>query len=162
MKDKLFGWLFSVAGGVVAYLRPTVPYMLICVLAVAVDCYTAWSLSRRAAKRYPGKADGKFKSHHAMQVFGSLLKICALIALVHLIDAVIFPEVSLHLSNVVAGMFCFAQVWSVLENESSLNDAAWAKVLQRFMVDKTERHLNVKLSDIFKDKDDGNKGFGEE
>lgn len=163
MREKLFGYGFSLLGGAVGYLKPTVPYMLICVLAVAVDCFTAWSLSRRAARRYPGRADGKFKSHHAMQVFASLLKISLLIVLVHLVDAVIFPHITLHLSNVVAGMFCFAQVWSVLENESSCNDAAWAKALQRIMVDKTARHLGINLDEYLRKEDeDGSAGVGKE
>ena len=150
MREKVFGYAFSWVGCVAGYLKPTFPFVLVCVLAVCVDCYSAWSLSRRVAKCYPGAADGgKFSSRKALGVFNSLMKIAMLVVLMYVVDTVLFPSHSLMLANITAGSFCFAQVWSVLENESSCNGAAWAKALQRIMVDKTERHLGVKVGDIF-------------
>lgn len=161
MKEKIISACFSAIGGAIAYVQPAFPYMLVCLIAVAVDCFTAWSLSRRAAKKFPGRADGKFKSVHAVKVFVSLIKVSALIVLMHLIDTIVFPSVDLHLANIVAGMFCFAQVWSILENESSLNDAAWAKAMQRVMVDKTARHLGFRIDEYLGKKDDGDGTSGD-
>ncbi len=48
----------------------------------------------------------------------------------------------------VVGVFLFYEVWSCLENWSSENDNKIAKALQRIMVNKIERHLDVPLSDI--------------
>ncbi|MDR1116215.1 MAG: hypothetical protein LBL33_08755 [Tannerella sp.] len=42
----------------------------------------------------------------------------------------------------------FYEGWSVLENWSSENENKIARALQRIMVNKAERHLNVPLSDI--------------
>jgi len=36
----------------------------------------------------------------------------------------------------------------MLENESSCNDARWADVAQRIMVDKTERHFDIDLHEL--------------
>lgn len=36
----------------------------------------------------------------------------------------------------------------MLENESSCNDAKWAKIAQRIMVDKTERHFDIDLHEL--------------
>ena len=138
----------GVMGACVAMIRPTFPFILVCTLAVLADCYTAWSLSRRVKKRFPGANDGKFKSNYAGRVFITLIKVYSLTILVHLIDAMVFPEIALHLPQVVAGAVCFWQIWSMLENESSCNDAKWAKIAQRIMVDKTERHFDIDLHEL--------------
>lgn len=140
--------IMGVMGACVAMIRPTFPFILVCTLAVLADCYTAWSLSRRVKKRFPGANDGKFKSNYAGRVFITLIKVYSLTILVHLIDAMVFPEIALHLPQVVAGAVCFWQIWSMLENESSCNDARWAKIAQRIMVDKTERHFDIDLHEL--------------
>lgn len=140
--------IMGVMGACVAVIRPTFPFILVCTLAVLADCYTAWSLSRRVKKRFPGANDGKFKSNYAGRVFITLIKVYSLTILVHLIDVMVFPEIALHLPQVVAGAVCFWQVWSMLENESSCNDANWAKIAQRIMVDKTERHFDIDLHEL--------------
>ena len=140
--------IMGVMGACVAMIRPTFPFILVCTLAVLADCFTAWSLSRRVKKRFPGANDGKFKSNYAGRVFITLIKVYSLTILVHLIDAMVCPEIALHLPQVVAGAVCFWQIWSMLENESSCNDAKWAKIAQRIMVDKTERHFDIDLHEL--------------
>lgn len=135
-----------------AFLEPTVPFITICTIAVLMDCYTAWSLSRRVKKKFPGANDGKFKSNYAGRVFVTLCKVYALTVLAFLIDKYIAPGLSLGLANIVAGAVCFWQVWSMLENESSCNDAKWALIAQRIMVDKTERHFDIDLHELKQDK----------
>ena len=56
---QILRWAFAGLGAALAILEPTLPYLLICTLVIFADCYTAWSLSRRAAKFYAGaKARG--------------------------------------------------------------------------------------------------------
>lgn len=141
-------------GGLLAILQPTIPFILICTMAVLGDCYTAWSLSRRVKKKHPGANDGKFKSNYAGRVFVTLIKIYSLIVLTHLIDVYIVTGVSMALPNIVAGAICFWQIWSMLENESSCNDAKWARIAQRILVDKTERHFDIDLSELKHDDDE--------
>jgi hypothetical protein len=148
--------LFVVLGSIFALLEPTLPFILICTLAVFMDCYTAWSLSRRVKKKYPGANDGKFKSNYAGRVFTTLLKTYALILLVFLIENFIFEGLPVKLSNIVAGAVCFWQIWSMLENESSCTDARWAKIAQRILVDKTERHFDIDLHELKEKKGDNN------
>ena len=54
----------------------------------------------------------------------------------------------LYLANYVSLVFCFIQIWSILENESSMNDKPWAKIAQRIMVDKAERHFDIDLHEL--------------
>ena len=100
----------GLVGACIAVIRPTFPFILVCTLAVLADCYTAWALSKRVKKRFPGANDGKFKSNYAGRVFVTLIKVYSLTILVHLIDVMVFPEVSLHLPQIVAGAVCFWQI----------------------------------------------------
>lgn len=118
---------------------------------ILADCYTAWSLSRRAHKAHPDKVseDGKkFKSKHFGEVLVTLLKSWSLIILAFLMQRHITDGMPLDLTKIAAGAICFWQFWSILENESSCNGARWAKVLQNILVDKTSRHFDIDLSDI--------------
>lgn len=149
-------WGFSIIGAFFAFIDPTFPFILICTFAVLGDVYTAWSLSRRVMKRYPGANDGKFKSCYAGKVFETLIKIYLLIVLSYMIETFIFEGLPIRLANITAGAICFWQVWSMLENESSCNDARWATILQGVMVDKAERHFDIdlsKLKEINRDKE---------
>lgn len=145
---ELGKYVVGALGGIVAILAPTIPFIVICTIAVLMDCYTAWALSKRVKKKFPGANDGKFKSHYAGRVFLTLLKVYAVIVLAFLIDQHIFPDFTLLLPNIIAGAVCFWQMWSMLENESSCNDAKWAIVAQRIMVDKTERHFDLDLHEL--------------
>lgn len=146
-------WLFTGIGAVVAILEPTLPYIIICTMAILFDCWTAWQLSRRVCKAHPEKVGndaGKFDTHHFGRVVTTLLKSYALIVLAFLMHKHITSGLAFDLTKVAAGAICFWQLWSILENESSCNGAKWAKLAQRILVDKTSRHFNIDLKDIEK------------
>lgn len=152
-------WLMSALGGVIALLEPTLPYILICTLAILYDCYTAWSLSRRVRKAHPDKVcktnGGKFNSHHFGKVVLTLLKSYALIVLAYLIHLHITGGLGVDVTKVAAGAIIFWQLWSILENESSCNGAKWARVAQKILVDKTSRHFDINLDTLKTDESNG-------
>lgn len=148
MLQRIGKAIITCMGGIMAFLKPTIPFMLICMIAILCDCYTAWTLSRRVKKKFPGSNDGKFKSVYFGKVIMTMIKVCALIVLAFCIDKYIFPDINVRLANIVAGAVCFWQIWSMLENESSCNNAKWAKIAQKILVDKTERHFDIDLSDL--------------
>lgn len=126
------------------WIEPTLPFALMCIFAVILDCLSAWRLNKRVLKMYPdGGADGKFKSSHAAKMIGDLAVVWLCILLAGGVDSVILPHIELHLGNYVAAIFCLVEMWSVLENESSCNGSSWARLMQRFLVDKTKRHLDI-------------------
>ena len=51
----------------------------------------------------------------------------------------------LHLANYLAAIYCAVQFVSILENESTCNGAAWARVVQKIVADKTDRHFDFNL-----------------
>lgn len=148
--------LFSAFGAIVAILEPTLPYLIICTIMIFADCFTAWQLSRRARKAHPERVsnDGKkFKSHYFGKVIMTVFKAWALICMAFLMQKHITDGLPIDLTKVAAGAICFWQLWSILENESSCNNAKWAKILQKIVVDKTERHFDIDLSDLTTKKD---------
>lgn len=150
----MFRPLFTMLGALLALLEPTLPFILICSFAIFCDCYTAWRLDKRVKAKFGKKAlgsSGKFLSSKAGRVIHTLIKVYALIILAYFINMYITSGLGVDMTKVAAGAVCFWQLWSIFENESSCNNATWAKVAQRIMVDKTERHLNIDLS-ILKEK----------
>ena len=155
----MFRPLFTMLGALLALLEPTLPFILICSFAIFCDCYTAWRLDKRVKAKFGEKApksSGKFLSSKAGRVIHTLIKVYALIILAYFINMYITSGLGVDMTKVVAGAVCFWQLWSIFENESSCNDATWAKVAQKVLVDKTERHLGVDLS-LLKKQDDEDK-----
>jgi hypothetical protein len=80
------------------------------------------------------------------------------IFLATMVDTVILDfQNPLHLANYLAAIYCGVQLVSILENESTCNGAPWARVMQKIVADKTERHFNVKLKDLMKEEEDSEK-----
>lgn len=128
------------------FIEPTIPFALLGLFALVVDCISAWRLSRRVARKYPEKnVDGKFKSEHASKMMSTLLMSYSCILIAHGVDVYILPHIVLYLGNYVAAIFCLIQLASILENESSCNGATWAVAAQKILADKTKRHLNIEL-----------------
>ena len=125
--------------------------VVVCTLAVIIDCISAIKLAIRVKKT--GKGTGKPTSAKGKKILSTLLSIYTLIMLSYLIDMYVVTMFEIYLENIVAGIFCFWNLWSILENESSANNARWAKVLQRILVDKAERHFDIDLKE-FKEKED--------
>lgn len=145
--DKLAQYIFSIAGGLLVAFEAAIPFFIPCLIVTGLDIWAAYCLARRVHEKYPDKADGKFKSTYKYRIM--LTMILALLAIIfaHYVDTEVIKDSNMMVRYVV-GIFFFYQIWSILENWSSENDNKIAKALQRIMVNKAERHLNVPLSDI--------------
>jgi len=156
--------LFMAIGGYVGWLinefKPTFPLMLVAIIFILYDTWTAYQLNKRAKEKYPDKI-GQEKVKFTSTSFGKVVrstipKRLMLIILAYLVEHWIFIGVKVPLSYIVAGIICFEQAWSILENESSCRsekDGMFLKLLQRIMIDKTERYFDINLDD-FKDKEE--------
>jgi hypothetical protein len=141
-------WIAGIVGGVVGYLAATGWLMLISIMMVLYDSYTAWELSYRVKKRFPGLSDGKFKSNAALKAIRKIRDYCLVIILAYMIEDKIVIMFDFYLPYVAAGIFVFVEFWSILENKSSCNGGKWAQVLQKVMVDKTARHFNIDVNEL--------------
>jgi hypothetical protein len=133
------------SGGMIcSVFQPTLPLAAICTGMVVADVYTAWMLSRRVARLKPESAKtgaGKLQSNRLGKALITLGKIYALLIMATAIDHSILNNTDLQLSRFCAGAVCFWQAISVLENESSCSDAAWARIARRWLIDKARRHF---------------------
>lgn len=162
---KLWKFAAMAVGGMVGWLvaefRPTFPLIVVAVIFILYDAWTAFKLDKRVHESYPDKTSRE-KAKFTSFAFGKVVKQTIpkrfwLIILAYLAEHWVFVHMQVPLSYVLTGVICFEQAWSILENESSCRPEAehrfW-KLLQQIMVDKTARHFNVNL-DRLKDEEDG-------
>lgn len=156
MKWKvIFGGIGGCIGWLVGEFHPTFPLIIVAIIFIVYDAWTAYQLDKRVHKMYPDKTKreaAKFTSFAFGKVIRSTIpKRLSLILLAFLVEHWVFVHVSIPLSYIVTGVICFEQAWSILENESSCRDEAdsrfW-KWLQKIMIDKTSRHFDVDLEDL--------------
>lgn len=142
------------------YVEPSLNYISVCFFALVLDCYTAWRCNRRiysryreAIKRNPKcKMDGKLRSKKMAKMVQDFSVLIMAIFLAVIIDNDLLAHMGeLHLANYLAVIYCSVQFVSILENESTCNGAAWARVVQKIVADKTERHFNIKLKELMAD-----------
>lgn len=140
----------SVAGAAAAaFAAPVVPYGVLCTAMVFADFVSAVMLGRRLRRKCGRKAIVRFSSRRFRSVLVTLGKVYVFLLLAHGVDVVIVDgNLPVSLLRFAGAIVCFWQFWSILENESSANDAAWARIAQRILVDKTERHLGIDLSEL--------------
>lgn len=140
--------------GLLALVTPNVPHIIIAFIFILADCISAYRLARRVRKA--GKARKvKIKSNKLWKAFLTATASAFAIVLAFVIEKYIMVMYhDLYLANWTAIVICGIQLWSILENESSCNEKKWAKNLQKFLVDKTERHFDIDLSFLKKEEED--------
>ena len=151
----VFGMFGGVVGWLVGEFRPAFPLIIVAVIFIVSDAWTAYQLDRRVKLKYPERAQrraAKFTSFAFGKVVTQTIpKRLMLILLAFLVEHWVFIHVQIPLSYIVTGIICFEQAWSILENESSCRDEVESRFwrwLQKIMIDKTERHFDVDLSGL--------------
>ena len=123
---------FSIASGLalITFIEPTLNFFYGIVAVITLDCISAYNLNRRVKKKYPNYATGKLESKKALKVIYTIGKVYGVI-LIWFIEKNILKDLSFEITKYVAALFCFIQLISVLENESSCNNAWWARAFQK-------------------------------
>lgn len=128
------------------------PLIILAMLFVVSDCISAFRLSRRISKLKIHKGDkaasGKFKSSKMAKTVLELIVVIPTGLLLAFFTQKYLFGIDVKLPQIFAGIVIFWQIWSILENESSCSDKKWAKILQKIMIDKTERHFDIDLCDL--------------
>lgn len=132
----------------IGLVQETIPFAFVLFVAIVLDCLSAFDLSRRMKKKYPDKVTGKFRSEYALRMLKTFIQMYSVILLMHLVQVYVIPMHKLNLANYTAAVCCAIQLWSILENASSENGKTWAKTLQKIMVNKAQRHFDIKLDDL--------------
>lgn len=144
---NLSKWMPAIIpGSILAFIAPNIPFILVCIFAVLVDSITAWCLARRIKKK-SGKANAKFESRKFGKIIISLIEVMLVIFLASMLETHVLTMFDkLYLANYVAAIYVIKQAISILENISSQNNKSWAVLLQKILIDKSERHLNVDVN----------------
>ncbi len=138
----------AIASAIFTIIEPALPYMLLCTGFVFLDCWSAYKLARRVRKAHPEKATGKLRSEKLRNIFITLAEVYAVVLLVYYAQIQIAADLPINISKIVVGAVCGWQFWSYLENSASCNGAKWARAAQRVLIDKTERHFDIKIPEI--------------
>ena len=146
--QKLLQYATSIFGGLLLAFETSLDYFVPCLLAIGLDVFTAYMLARRVHIKHPDKSDGKFKSEYKYRVMITLGVVFVLLILAAYVDMKVRMATDQLAVRAAMGVFLFYEGWSCLENWSSENKQPIARALQRIMVNKAERHLNVPLKDI--------------
>ncbi len=153
MTRTIIAALGGAVGWIVAEFRPTFPLIVVAIVFIVYDAYTAYRLDKRVHVRYPDRTQrqqAKFTSF----AFGKVVRETIphrlwLIVLAYLVQHWVFVFMDLPLTYIVTGIICFEQAWSILENESSCrpeSESRLYRTLRNIMIDKTERHFDVDLT----------------
>lgn len=138
--------------GLLSAVNSTIIFFIPTVVVVLVDMWTAISLNKRVAKKYPHlvSADhGKPKSQPGSKAVMKIVKMFSGIVIGSFVDQLgLFPDNS-GVHTVFIG-FLLTQIWSIFENTSSENDSRWAEVAQVIFMNKASRHLNVDRGELEK------------
>ena len=146
VSTALGAWLWTA-------LCPAMPFVFVCTLMVLADVVSARRLAKRLARRHPAQRQRlKFSSARFGHVVKTLTHIYGLLILTALVQHVVIGS-EFDLLRLVAAAICFWQAVSILENETSANNSPWARVLGRYLADKTERHLGIRLDEVLDHED---------
>lgn len=151
----LFASFGGFIGWFIAEFRPTFPLIIVAIIFIVYDAWTAFQLDKRVHQKYPDRTKRE-KAHFTSFAFGKVIRTTIpkrlfIILLAYIVEHWVFIHISIPLSYIVTGIICFEQAWSILENESSCRDekeSRFWKLLQRIMIDKTERHFEVELTEL--------------
>lgn len=165
MMTKCFEWLSLTLGGIIGWIvgrfEPTLPLIVIAMLFVLYDAWSAYELDKRVLALHPDrkKQASKFNSYKFRRVIGTLIERFVIIILAYCVERWIFVHISVPVSYMAAGIVCAEQLLSIAENKAScrLPDDRHAriwKLLAKVLIDKTARHFDIDDSDLQKDLDD--------
>lgn len=163
MREVLIKYIIAVGSAAIFYVEPTLNFFYGIVAVITIDCFSAYNLNRRVKKRYPNYATGKLESKKALKVIYTIGKVYGVILIIWFIEKNILKDLSFEITKYVTALFCFIELISVLENESSCNNAWWARALQKFLMDKSKRHfdMDIDIDQLKKEQEEeDNKKYG--
>lgn len=160
--EKVVETIVVFLGGVVGYLigefKPAFPLMMVVIVFILYDSWTAYELDKRVKKAYPEKKKrpAKYVSYKAWGMIPTMIESCIFILLMFAFQKWVFVDLYVPLSYIAAGVVCAVQLLSIAENKCSCRTPqdngynVW-KIMAKVLIDKTERHFDTDLSDLKKD-----------
>lgn len=157
--DKTFDYVMALLGGLAGWFvgtfEPTFPLIYVAIAFIVYDSWTAYELDKRVKKRYPDKKKrpAAYMSYKAWGMVPTMIESFTIILLMYAAQRWVFVDIYVPLSYIATGVICGVQLLSIAENKSSCRsplDKGWNvwKIMAKVLVDKTERHFDVNLSEL--------------
>lgn len=148
--SKVWQGLSSVALALVASFEATALFFNLALLVIVIDVLSAYMLGRRVHRKYPDRADGKFKSEYKFRILFTFIIFMLAMMAGHIVDIHIIQN-GIKAQAFVVWVFIFYECWSIGENWSSENDSLLARVMQKVMVNKADRHFNLGIKEAIEE-----------
>ena len=157
--ERIVEVLVAILGGFIGWFvgtfEPTFPLIYVAVAFIVYDSWTAYELDKRVKRRYPDrkKRPAAYVSYKAWGMVPTMIESFSIILLMYAAQRWIFVDFYVPLSYIATGVICGVQLLSIAENKSSCRtpqDKGWTywKIMAKVLVDKTERHFDVNLSEL--------------
>ena len=157
--ERHFEWIVGIIGGLLGWFvgtfQPAFPLIYVAIAFIVYDSWTAYELEKRVKRRYPDKKKrpAAYVSYKAWGMVPTMIESFSIIVLMYAAQRWVFVDVYVPLSYIATGVICAVQLLSIAENKSSCRtpqDKGWNywKIMAKVLVDKTERHFDVNLSDL--------------
>jgi hypothetical protein len=119
--------------------------VFVVVFGFLFDCLTAYMLNRRLRRK--GVATGRFSSVRFCNSLARMIVWITGIFFCHLIDVHVLADIhALHLANWLTLLICLGTAVSILENVTTESGDRIAVLIQKFLVSKAERHIEVDIN----------------
>ena len=162
--ERVSEFTLSFIGGMLGWFvgtfHPTFPLIYVVIAFILYDSWTAYELDKRVHIRYPDKKKRPptYMSWKAWNMIPTMIESFAIILLMYAVQRWVFVDVYVPLSYIATGVICGVQLLSIAENKSSCRfpgDRGYKywKVMAKVLMDKTERHFDVDLSELKEDLD---------
>ncbi|MBO6233314.1 MAG: phage holin family protein [Clostridia bacterium] len=149
MTEKNLRFIVVFLGAVWGWIYPSLAYIIIALMFIMIDNISAYKCNKRVKKKYPNKCKtAKYSSHKAWKTIQTMGITILIIVLTHTLETHVTSQFTeMKVTAMVSCLICGVTGLSILENWSTANDNApkWLNVLKKFLVDKTERYLNVDI-----------------
>ncbi|MDR1119989.1 MAG: phage holin family protein [Dysgonamonadaceae bacterium] len=139
-------WIFTLVASIPGLFVEVQWLVFVVFFGFLFDCMTAYALNRRM-KRRGLPAAGKFSSNKFFKMIVRFVACVAGIVFCYLIDRHVLSEIqTLHLANWLTLVICLGTAISILENITTENDDPLAVLVQKFLVSKAERHMEIDIN----------------
>jgi phage-related holin len=140
--EILFRYFSGIATALTALLCPIAPLIIATTLFILIDFITGVIASRAEARR-----EGRGWWFESRKAWRTVLKLCFVlisIVLISIIDSHILGFMNLNLANIFTGFVCGVELWSFIENASTISRAPLFKWLSKWVKRRIDHQIDDK------------------
>lgn len=144
-------YIVTVCAAIWGWIYPSLWYIIVALLFIIVDNISAYKCNKRVKSKYPDQCkSSKYSSQKAWKTVNTMGITMLIIVISWALETHIISHFSdIKITAIISFIICAVTALSILENWSTANDNAprWLTVIRKFLVDKTERYLNVDINE---------------